>query len=151
MLKKEALEAQYHHPILKKYGAMAKEVGGSRWYGLHHGRSYGLLLAEWFALRYGRIRLGRMVLFGRLGALSMDNNCASVAFPDFTRGYWNKVEGYKHQYASPEAEATTEAAAAAYTKSQKEATAKFKLWNLYDAVAAAKKANNAKAFEVGYC
>lgn len=91
-------------------------------------------LAEWCSL-------------AELGALSMDNNSAAVTFPDFTRGFWNKQDGYKHQYASPEAEAATEAAAAAYTKSQKEATAKFKLWNLYDAVAAAKKANNAKALK----
>ncbi len=48
-----------------------------------------------------------------------------VTFPDFTRGFWNKEEGYKHQYASPEDEAATEAAAAAYTKAQKEATAKY--------------------------
>lgn len=74
----------------------------------------------------------------------MDNNCAPVTFPDFTRGFWNKEQGYKHQYASPADEAT-EAAAAAYTKAQKEATAKYNLWKLYDAVAAAKKANNAKA------
>ena len=32
-----------------------------------------------------------------------------------------------------------------YTHLQKAATAKYNLWKLYDAVAAAKKANNAKA------
>ena len=34
-----------------------------------------------------------------------DNGCAAVAFPDFTRGEWNVVKGYKHAYASPEEEA----------------------------------------------
>ena len=82
-----------------------------------------------------------------LGTLSMDNNCAAVTFPDFTRGYWNKVDGYKHQYAPADEEAATEAAAAAYTEAQKKVTADFKLWDLYDAVQAAKKANDAKALK----
>ena len=64
----------------------------------------------------------------------MDNDCAPVTFPDFTRGLWNKQKGYKHAYATPEQEAQTEAEAAAFTKALKSATAKFKLWNLYDNV-----------------
>ena len=67
------------------------------------------------------------------GAISMDNNCAAVAFPDFTRGHWNDVKGYKHAYAEPAKEAEVEAAADAYTAAQKEATAKLNLWALYDA------------------
>lgn len=69
-----------------------------------------------------------------LGSLSMDNNCASVAFPDFTRGYWNLVKGYKHAYATPDEEAATEAKANAYTVAHKKATAELNLWALYDAV-----------------
>ena len=59
-------------------------------------------LAEWCCL-------------AELGTLSMDNNCAAVAFPDFTRGEWNVVKGYKHAYASPEEEKATEEKAAAIT------------------------------------
>ena len=77
-------------------------------------------MAEWCAL-------------GELGAISMDNNCAAVTFPDFTRGYWNEVKGYTHAYATPEQEAAQESYADAYTAAQKEATAKLKLWELYDA------------------
>jgi hypothetical protein len=80
-----------------------------------------------------------------LGTLSMDNNCAAVTFPDFTRGHWNEVKGYKHAFATPEAEAATEAEAEAYTAAQKKVTAQKKLWDLYDAVKAAKAAGNAKA------
>ena len=80
-----------------------------------------------------------------LGTLSMDNNCAAVTFPDFTRGHWNEVEGYKHAYAAPEAEAATEAEAEAYSAAQKKVTAQKNLWALYDAVKAAKAAGNAKA------
>ena len=72
-----------------------------------------------------------------LGTLSMDNNCAAVTFPDFTRGYWNEVKGYKHSYAAPEVEAATEAAAKAYTAAQKAVVEKKNLWTLYDAVKAA--------------
>ena len=43
-------------------------------------------LAEWCCL-------------AELGELSMDNNSAPVAFPDFTRGEWNKIQGYRHAYA----------------------------------------------------
>ena len=80
-----------------------------------------------------------------LGTLSMDNNCAAVTFPDFTRGHWNEVEGYKHAFATAEAEAATEAEAEAYSAAQKKVTAEKKLWALYDAVKAAKAAGNVKA------
>ncbi len=80
-----------------------------------------------------------------LGTLSMDNNCAAVTFPDFTRGHWNEVKGYNHAYAAPEAEAATEAEAEAYTAAQKKVTAQKNLWKLYDDVKAAKAAGNAKA------
>ena len=68
----------------------------------------------------------------------MDNDCASVTFPDFTRGLWNKTKGYKHAYATAEEEAATEASAEAFTKAFKAATAKCNLWNLYDNVKNAK-------------
>ena len=55
-----------------------------------------------------------------LGELSMDNNCAAVAFPDFTRGEWNKVKGYKHAYATPEEEAAAMEKAKTFTLNLKE-------------------------------
>lgn len=63
----------------------------------------------------------------------MDNNCAAVSFPDFTRGHWNDQQGYRHAYASAEDEAATAAAAAASTEAQKSVTSKYNLWALYDA------------------
>ena len=72
-----------------------------------------------------------------LGALSMDNGCAAVAFPDFTRGHWNDVKGYRHAFASPEDEAAAEAAAKAATAKLKERGAKE--WAKID-----KKAKKAK-------
>ena len=75
---------------------MAKEVGG------HGGMDFIMdcrlvyCLQNGFAIGYGCIRSSRVVLSCRTRTLSMDNNCAAVAFPDFTRGEWNVVKGYKH-------------------------------------------------------
>ena len=84
-------------------------------------------LAEWCCL-------------AELGSLSMDNNCCSVAFPDFTRGYWNVQKGFQFAWASPEDEAAAEAAAEASTQAQKERAAKESLWEKYDEAKAAKQA-----------
>ena len=54
----------------------------------------------------------------------MDNGCAAVAFPDFTRGEWNVVKGYKHAFASPEDEKAAAEKAAAFTAKLKEQGAK---------------------------
>lgn len=135
---KKALEAKYDHPILKKFGKLAKEVGG------HGGMDFIMTARLVYCLQNGLpldmdvYDLAEWCSIAELGALSMDNDCAPVAFPDFTRGLWNKFKGYKHAYATPEEEAHTEAAANKFTKAYKEATAKLKLWTLYDNVQNAK-------------
>lgn len=137
---KQALEAKYDHPILKKFGKLAKEVGG------HGGMDFIMTARLVYCLQNGLpldmdvYDLAEWCSIAELGALSMDNDCAPVAFPDFTRGLWNKFKGYKHAYATPEQEAQTEAAANKFTKAYKEATAKLKLWTLYDNVQNAKTA-----------
>ena len=87
-------------------------------------------MAEWCSL-------------AELGALSMDNNCAAVAFPDFTRGHWNDQQGYRHAYSATEA--VTEAKAKAYSEAQRRVTAELGLWTLYDAVLSAKVSGDARA------
>lgn len=135
---KQALEAKYDHPILKKFGKLAKEVGG------HGGMDFIMTARLVYCLQNGLpldmdvYDLAEWCSIAELGALSMDNDCAPVAFPDFTRGLWNKFKGYRHAYATPEEEAQTEAAANKFTKAYKEATAKLKLWTLYDNVQNAK-------------
>ena len=135
---KKALEAKYDHPILKKFGKLAKEVGG------HGGMDFIMTARLVYCLQNGLpldmdvYDLAEWCSIAELGALSMDNDCAPVAFPDFTRGLWNKFKGYRHAYATPEEEALTEAAANKFTKAYKEATAKLKLWTLYDNVQNAK-------------
>ena len=111
----EALVAKYQHPILKKYGEMAKEVGG------HGGMDFIMDSRLVYCLQNGLpldmdvYDLAEWCSLAELGELSMDNNCAPVAFPDFTRGEWNVIKGYKHAYASPEEEAAAMEKAKAFT------------------------------------
>lgn len=94
----DALVEKYQHPILKKYGEIAKEVGGhggmdfimdSRLiYCLHHGLPLDMDvydLAEWCSLI-------------PLTKLSIENGSVPVEIPDFTRGNWNKIQGYRHAF-----------------------------------------------------
>ena len=78
--------------------AQAKEVGGhggmdfimdSRLiYCLHHGLPLDMDvydLAEWCSLI-------------PLTKLSIENGSVPVEIPDFTRGNWNKIQGYRHAF-----------------------------------------------------
>ena len=119
-----ALVEKYRHPILVKYGEMAKKVGG------HGGMDFIMDARLVYCLQNGLpldmdvYDLAEWCCLAELGELSMDNNCAAVAFPDFTRGEWNTVKGYNHAYASPEDEAIAEAKAEAFTARLKERGAK---------------------------
>lgn len=129
---RKALEEKYESPILKKFGKLAKEVGG------HGGMDFVMCARLIYCLQNGLpldmdvYDLAEWCAIAELSAISLDNDCSPVMFPDFTRGLWNKEKGYRHAYATPEQEAATEATANAYTKAYKEATAKLKLWTLYD-------------------
>lgn len=128
-----ALMKKYYHPILTKYGELGREMG-------HGGMDFMMDARLVYCLQNGLpldmdvYDLAEWCCIGELGALSMDNNCAAVTFPDFTRGHWNDQKGYKHAYAPAEEEQAAEAAAKAYTEAQKAAVADQNLWTLYDAV-----------------
>ena len=143
---KTALEKKYYHPLQRKYGEFGRNMG-------HGGMDYVMEARLVYCLQNGLpldmdvYDMAEWCCLAELGTLSMDNNCAAVTFPDFTRGYWNKVDGFKHVYATAEEEAKTEADAKAYTAAQKKVTSDFKLWTLYDAV---KTAKNPKAEQKKY-
>lgn len=115
-----ALVEKYHHPILKKYGEMAKEVGG------HGGMDFIMDSRLVYCLQNGLpldmdvYDLAEWCCLAELGELSMDNGCAAVAFPDFTRGEWNKIKGYQHAYATPADEEAAMEKAKAFTAKLKE-------------------------------
>ena len=122
---KKALMEKYRHPILEKYAEKGRHLG-------HGGMDYVMDSRLVYCLQHGLpldmdvYDMAEWCALGELGAISMDNNCAAVTFPDFTRGYWNEVKGYTHAYATPAQEAEQEAYADAYTAAQKEAVAKLK-------------------------
>jgi hypothetical protein len=138
---KKALEKKYYHPILTKYGEKGRQMG-------HGGMDYIMDARLVYCLQNGLpldmdvYDMAEWCSLAELGTLSMDNNCAAVTFPDFTRGHWNDQKGYKHAYAPAEEEAAAEAAAEAYTAAQKAAAKACNLWALYDNV---KNATDAKA------
>ncbi len=115
----KALVEKYQHPILKKYGELAREVGG------HGGMDFIMDSRLVYCLQNGLpldmdvYDLAEWCCLAELGEISMDNGCAPVAVPDFTRGEWNVIDGYRHAFASPEDEAIAAQKAA-------EATAKLK-------------------------
>ena len=99
---KSQLMNQYKDPIIKTMEEQAKEVGGhggmdfimdSRLiYCLHHGLPLDMDvydLAEWCSLI-------------PLTKLSIENGSVPVEIPDFTRGNWNKVQGYRHAFVKAE-------------------------------------------------
>ena len=147
---KQALEQQYQHPILKKYGEEAKEVGG------HGGMDFIMDSRLVYCLQNGLpldmdvYDLAEWCSLAELGTLSMDHNNASVAFPDFTRGHWNDVKGFRHAFAKADDEKAVETKAKAVTAAEKEATKKFDLWTLYDNVKNAKDAVSKKKAQAAY-
>ena len=140
---KEALVKQYMSPLLTEYGELAKEVGG------HGGMDFIMDARLVYCLQNGLpldmdvYDLAEWCSLAELGAISMDNGNAAVAFPDFTRGHCFDVKGFKHAYAS-------DADAAEARKVAKEATAKLKAdapkaWVAYEKAQAKKAKEKAKA------
>ena len=141
---KDALTKKYYHPILTKYGEKGRSMG-------HGGMDYIMDARLVYCLQNGLpldmdvYDLAEWCSLAELGSISMDNGCAPVEFPDFTRGHWNDQQGFKHAFASAEEEAVSEAIADAYTAAQREATAACNLWALYDAMKKASEADKEAA------
>ena len=139
---RDAILSSYYHPILAKFGEKGRDMG-------HGGMDYIMDARLVYCLQNGLpldmdvYDMAEWCCLAELGALSMDNNCAAVAFPDFTRGHWNDNAGYSHAYA--ENEQATEAIAVAYTAAQRSVTEQYKLWALYDALKAAHESGNTTA------
>ena len=84
---------KYRHPIQKELLEVAKRAGG------HGGMDFIMDYRLIYCLRHG-LPLDQDVYdaaewscIGELTAASIENNSMPVAFPDFTRGEWNKLQG----------------------------------------------------------
>lgn len=93
---KEALMNRYKHPIVASIEEKAKEVGGHG--GMDFIMDYRLIycLQNGLPLDQDVYDAAEWSCIGALTSASIANNSAPVAVPDFTRGDWAKVEGYRH-------------------------------------------------------
>lgn len=112
----KALAERYRHPLLRRYGEQARQVGG------HGGMDFIMDSRLVYCLQNGLpldmdvYDLAEWCCLAELGELSMDNGCAPVAVPDFTRGHWNDRQGYSHAYAAPADEQEAARKAADFTR-----------------------------------
>ncbi len=93
---RKALMEQYKDPIAIEIEEKAREVGG------HGGMDFIMDYRLIYCLRHG-LPLDQDVYdaaewscIGALTAMSIEHKSAPVAVPDFTRGDWNKIRGYRH-------------------------------------------------------
>ena len=94
------LMAQYQSPILTpELVATAKEVGGHG--GMDFIMDYRLIycLNNGLPLDMDVYDLAEWCCVSELSRISLENGYAPVAVPDFTRGGWNKVNGFSYAFA----------------------------------------------------
>jgi len=96
----DSVLAQYPIPILTpELEATAKEVGG------HGGMDFIMDYRLIYCLRNGLpldmdvYDLAEWCCLGELGAISIANGNAPVEVPDFTRGAWDKLDGFSYAFA----------------------------------------------------
>ena len=95
---KDQMMATYKHPIHVELEAKAKEVGG------HGGMDFIMDYRLVYCLRNGLpldmdvYDLAEWCCPIELSAVSIKHNSAPVAVPDFTRGGWKKIDGYRHAW-----------------------------------------------------
>ena len=94
----QALLAEYEHPITKEIGELARKVGG------HGGMDFIMDYRLIYCLQNG-LPLDMDVYDGvewsciiPLSQYSVANGSIPVKIPDFTRGSWQKVQGYRHAF-----------------------------------------------------
>ena len=96
---KAALMLKYKHRIHQELEEQAKKVGG------HGGMDFIMDYRLVYCLRNGLpldmdvYDLAEWCCLAPLTALSLDNYSAPVEIPDFTRGGWNKTNGFRHAFA----------------------------------------------------
>ncbi|MBR5404150.1 MAG: Gfo/Idh/MocA family oxidoreductase [Bacteroidales bacterium] len=97
----EALMAQYRNPILTpELEALAKEVGGHG--GMDFIMDYRLVycLNNGLPLDMDVYDLAEWCCVTELSRISIENGCVPVEIPDFTRGDWDKIQGFSYAFAN---------------------------------------------------
>ncbi|MDE5622327.1 MAG: Gfo/Idh/MocA family oxidoreductase [Alistipes sp.] len=94
-----ALTEKYMHPIIREVGDFARTVGG------HGGMDFIMDYRMIYCLQNGLpldmdvYDLAEWCCLAPLTAISIENDSAPVEVPDFTRGAWDKVKGFRHAFA----------------------------------------------------
>ncbi|ERI88724.1 oxidoreductase, NAD-binding domain protein [Bacteroides pyogenes F0041] len=97
---KKALMEKYKHPIHRELEETAKKVGG------HGGMDYIMDYRLIYCLRNGLpldmdvYDLAEWCCLAELSRISIENGSAPVEVPDFTRGGWERIKGYRHAFAN---------------------------------------------------
>ena len=96
---KDMLMKKYKHPIHQELEETARKVGGHG--GMDFIMDYRLVycLHNGLPLDMDVYDLAEWCCMADLTRLSIENGSAPVAVPDFTRGAWNKIKGYRHAFA----------------------------------------------------
>ncbi len=96
---KDALMTKYKHRIHQELEEKAKEVGGHG--GMDFIMDYRLIycLQNGLPLDMDVYDLAEWCCLAPLTALSLENHSAPVMIPDFTRGNWDKTDGFRHAFA----------------------------------------------------
>lgn len=95
---KKSLMAKYKPRIQKELEDTAKKVGGHG--GMDFIMDYRLVycLQNGLPLDMDVYDLAEWSCLTELSAISIENGSAPVQIPDFTRGAWNKIKGYRHAF-----------------------------------------------------
>ncbi|RNC66968.1 Gfo/Idh/MocA family protein [Proteiniphilum sp. X52] len=95
---RDALMDRYKHRIHRELEEKAKEVGG------HGGMDFIMDYRLIYCLRNGLpldmdvYDLAEWCSLAELSRISIENDNSAVEVPDFTRGNWNKIRGFRHAF-----------------------------------------------------
>lgn len=95
---RDALMDKYKHRIHRELEEKAKEVGGHG--GMDFIMDYRLVycLQNGLPLDMDVYDLAEWCSLAELSRISIENGSAPVEVPDFTRGNWNKIHGFRHAF-----------------------------------------------------
>lgn len=94
----ENMLKEYEHPITKEIGEVARKVGGHG--GMDFIMDYRLIycLHNGLPLDQDVYDAAEWSCIGELSEVSVNHKGMPVEIPDFTRGEWNKINGFEHAF-----------------------------------------------------
>ena len=98
---RKQLMEKYKHPIQAELEETARQLGAVAHGGMDYIMDYRLVycLRNGLPLDMDVYDLAEWSCLVPLSKISLENGSAPVAVPDFTRGHWNDVKGFRHAFA----------------------------------------------------